>query len=300
MHARASSEQACEPMAPSSVNICRRKTRTVPTPPNRWYCLVHFSHPPLVAAGVAAVLVVAGVASANATIGVSYGDCTSVMPTSLPAPTPASTRVNTGKIEAGALLCLGFSMLLPSVFGRKLQCELVRKVDTREECHWSHACSLQANMRGNQCHPRVWISAEKRAPYLARHTKTCSLLGVLLGWCRSQARTACRLKDRCQAGIRRHDRLQSVWCRVNPTHHPTSTSTSLMLMTMHRLHSLTMASKPCTWTDIAPMRCTVHVAVVMGGGGGGHEVKEFGEWHRRAARIQRGVARNRWTYCCVS
>jgi hypothetical protein len=27
----------------------------------------------------------------------------------------------------------------PSVFGRNLQCELVRKVDTREECHWSHA-----------------------------------------------------------------------------------------------------------------------------------------------------------------
>jgi hypothetical protein len=36
----------------------------------------------------------------------------------------------------------------PSVFGRNLQCELVRKVDTREECHWSHACSLEASRRG--------------------------------------------------------------------------------------------------------------------------------------------------------
>jgi hypothetical protein len=33
---------------------------------------------------------------------------------------------------------------VPSVFGRNLQCEVVRRVDTREECHWSHACSLQA------------------------------------------------------------------------------------------------------------------------------------------------------------
>jgi hypothetical protein len=29
----------------------------------------------------------------------------------------------------------------PSVFGRNLQCELVRKGNTREECHWSHACA---------------------------------------------------------------------------------------------------------------------------------------------------------------
>jgi hypothetical protein len=43
----------------------------------------------------------------------------------------------------------------PSVFGRNLQCELVRKVDTREECHWSRACSRQANIRGIQWHPRV-------------------------------------------------------------------------------------------------------------------------------------------------
>jgi hypothetical protein len=43
----------------------------------------------------------------------------------------------------------------PSVFGRNLQCQPVRGVDSREECHWSHACSLQANMRGIQWHPRA-------------------------------------------------------------------------------------------------------------------------------------------------
>jgi hypothetical protein len=44
---------------------------------------------------------------------------------------------------------------VPPVFGRKLQCQPVRGVNFREECHWSHACSLQANMRGIQWHPRV-------------------------------------------------------------------------------------------------------------------------------------------------
>jgi hypothetical protein len=28
----------------------------------------------------------------------------------------------------------------PSVFGRNLQCQPVRGVNTREECHWPHAC----------------------------------------------------------------------------------------------------------------------------------------------------------------
>jgi hypothetical protein len=48
----------------------------------------------------------------------------------------------------------------PSVFAHNLQCEPVRGVDTREECHWSHACSLQASRRGNQWHPRVEISVD--------------------------------------------------------------------------------------------------------------------------------------------
>jgi hypothetical protein len=43
----------------------------------------------------------------------------------------------------------------PSVFGPNLQCKPVRGVNFREECHWSHACPLQANMRGIQWHPRV-------------------------------------------------------------------------------------------------------------------------------------------------
>jgi hypothetical protein len=46
-------------------------------------------------------------------------------------------------------------LLVPSVFGRNLQCQPVKRVNTREKCHWSHACSLQANMRGIQWHPRV-------------------------------------------------------------------------------------------------------------------------------------------------
>jgi hypothetical protein len=44
-------------------------------------------------------------------------------------------------------------VILPLVFGRNLQCKPVRGVNFREECHWSHACSLQA--RGIQWHPRV-------------------------------------------------------------------------------------------------------------------------------------------------
>jgi hypothetical protein len=42
-----------------------------------------------------------------------------------------------------------------SVFGRNLQGKPVRGVNFREECHLSHACSLQANMRGIQWHPRL-------------------------------------------------------------------------------------------------------------------------------------------------
>jgi hypothetical protein len=44
---------------------------------------------------------------------------------------------------------------LPSVLGHNLQCQPVRGVNTREECHRPHACLLQANMRGIQWHPRV-------------------------------------------------------------------------------------------------------------------------------------------------
>jgi hypothetical protein len=47
--------------------------------------------------------------------------------------------------------------LLPSVFERNLQCQPVRAVDTREECHWSHACksfnrrSKGVKLNGTQC-----------------------------------------------------------------------------------------------------------------------------------------------------
>jgi hypothetical protein len=69
--------------------------------------------------------------------------------------------------------------VIPSVFGRNLQCQLVRGVDTREECHWSHACSLQANMRGIQWHPRVYISvrnAHRTAALVIQHSSTPYLL----------------------------------------------------------------------------------------------------------------------------
>jgi hypothetical protein len=51
--------------------------------------------------------------------------------------------------------CIAVLAEVPSVFRRNLQCQPVRGVNFREECHWSHACSLQANMRGIQWHPRV-------------------------------------------------------------------------------------------------------------------------------------------------
>jgi hypothetical protein len=34
----------------------------------------------------------------------------------------------------------------PSVFGRNLQCQSVREVDTREEYHWPHACLFAASV----------------------------------------------------------------------------------------------------------------------------------------------------------
>jgi hypothetical protein len=47
------------------------------------------------------------------------------------APTPMAANASGNAISR---------KLVPSVFGRNLQCEPVRGVDTREECHWSHAC----------------------------------------------------------------------------------------------------------------------------------------------------------------
>jgi hypothetical protein len=32
------------------------------------------------------------------------------------------------------------TVAVPSVFERNLQCQPVRGVNTREECHWSHTC----------------------------------------------------------------------------------------------------------------------------------------------------------------
>jgi hypothetical protein len=67
-------------------------------------------------------------------------------------------------------------------------------VDSREECRWSHACSLQANMRGIQWHPRVQNPVRKFAPYPRNRRHQCCP-------CRCQVNQAgCRL------------RLQSVYC----------------------------------------------------------------------------------------
>jgi hypothetical protein len=93
----------------------------------------------------------------------------------LAAPTllvPPLTRHSSGLHAEGTIFQCPSRTLLPwpppagqpSVFGRNLQSRPVRGADTREECHWSHACSLHANVRGIQWHSRVYISDGKRAP----------------------------------------------------------------------------------------------------------------------------------------
>jgi hypothetical protein len=59
-------------------------------------------------------------------------------------------------------------MDMPSVFGCNLQCELVRKVNIQEECHWSHACSLQAEQKH-----------ETQLPWIKRRSKSMKLNGIL-------------------------------------------------------------------------------------------------------------------------
>jgi hypothetical protein len=56
---------------------------------------------------------------------------------------------------------------VPSAFGRNLQCQPVRGVNTREECHWSHACQrFKRRSKGAKLNstPRVYIAVGKRAP----------------------------------------------------------------------------------------------------------------------------------------
>jgi hypothetical protein len=56
----------------------------------------------------------------------------------------------------------------PAVFGRNLQCQLVRGVNTREECHWStRMAALQAEQRRETqgIFDSVNFFVEKRAPY---------------------------------------------------------------------------------------------------------------------------------------
>jgi hypothetical protein len=44
--------------------------------------------------------------------------------------------------------------LVPLMFGRNLQCQLVRGVSTREKCYWPHAWQRFKSRRGIQWHPR--------------------------------------------------------------------------------------------------------------------------------------------------
>jgi hypothetical protein len=77
----------------------------------------------------------------------------------------------------------------PSAFGRNLQCKPVRGVNFREECRWSHACSLEANMRG--VHEWKFLSENAH--------RTASLLPV--GWSHPLDVLACT-RERSKARVR--------------------------------------------------------------------------------------------------
>jgi hypothetical protein len=64
----------------------------------------------------------------------------------------------------------------PSVFEPNLQCQPVKGANNQEESHWSHACSLQANKRGNQWHSSSVHFGRKRA----------RTFGTCFEWCRAE------------------------------------------------------------------------------------------------------------------
>jgi hypothetical protein len=64
----------------------------------------------------------------------------------------------------------------PSVFGRNLQCQPVRGVDTREECHWSHACKSFKRSKGVKLNGILeWKFLPKTRTVLLIHPR-------ILGW----------------------------------------------------------------------------------------------------------------------
>jgi hypothetical protein len=78
----------------------------------------------------------------------THTNCISTLPT---------FRVK-GGWAASVCNCGAFSVWTP------FKVPTVKKMDTREDCHWAHACSLQVRY-GNQRHPRVQLPVEKRALY---------------------------------------------------------------------------------------------------------------------------------------
>ncbi len=62
---------------------------------------------------------------------------------------------------------------IPLVFGRNLQCEPVRGVDTREECHWSHAWQRFKRSKGVKLNGILeckFMSKTRTAPSLQRQS----------------------------------------------------------------------------------------------------------------------------------
>jgi hypothetical protein len=65
----------------------------------------------------------------------------------------------------------------PAVFGRNSQCQPVRGVDTREECHWSHAWQSSKRSKGMQLNGIL----EYVVPSTKTRTVPYSLDAMMLG-----------------------------------------------------------------------------------------------------------------------
>jgi hypothetical protein len=120
-----------------------------------------------------------------------------------------------GRVRVAICVAVAFT-----VFGRNLQCELVIKVDTQEECHLSHACSLQAEeqRRETQWHPTCKFLS-KRAPclddFVQGDIQHCSVRRHCsdhtgLCWCV----TSSRWMSECMVSVRQHcsDHTGLCWC----------------------------------------------------------------------------------------
>ena len=95
-------------------------------------------------------------------------------------------------------------------------------MDTREECHWSHACkSFKHSKRGNQWHPRVQISAKNRTPYRADDTETHTPRSTASSWRCPLLSECAKRRARFQIGLRcRAVASTRVQTLVRPQTHP--------------------------------------------------------------------------------